>query len=56
MGRIIQQVECGGSNTTQLQAVDDVEIHSQATLEVVVDLLAGSAVSGRSYRVVLILE
>ena len=56
MGRIIQQVECGGSNTTQLQAVDDVEIHSQATLEVVVDLLAGSAVSGRSYRVMLVLE
>ena len=56
MDRIIQQVECGGSNTTQLQAVDDVEIHSQATLEVVVDLLAGSAVSGRSYRVMLVLE
>ena len=56
MGRIIQQVECGGSNTTQLQSVDDVEIHSQATLEVVVDLLAGSAVSGRSYRVMLVLE
>ena len=56
MGRIIQQVECGGSNTTQLQAIDDVEIHSQATLEVVVDLLAGSAVSGRSHRVMLVLE
>ena len=56
MGRIIQQVECGGSNTTQLQSVDDVEIHSQATLEVVVDLLAGSAVSGRCYRVMLVLE